>query len=194
MESFVTERLATWRAIDKEHFPKTKDFTTVVVKSHIILEQHLTRLISHYCRVPTYLENARLQFSQKIQLAKAFVYFPVPDEIWRSLELMNSIRNDVAHNLNPPKLANHITQARALPACSPHGKDSKAVRKVLKTDSGMIGLLFGYCSGFLQALDVTLAAIEKSKKDSWTSASEKHAKKKGAVKSKPKTSKPLINN
>jgi hypothetical protein len=174
VELLVRERVGSLRRLSEKHRPRTDDFTTVVLKAHLVLEQYLTRLISVYCRHPKYLEGARLTFWQKIQLAKAFVFFPIDEHIWRSLELVNSIRNDVAHNLDPPKLAGHIAEARALPACA--GTD-KNVREVLKTDAGMIKLLFGYCSGALEMVDAFIAAIEKDKNDQWMMA-ETNAQKK----------------
>jgi hypothetical protein len=180
MESFVDERIESWRKLADKHLPETDDFITVVLKAHLILEQYLTRLISRYCRVPKYLEAARLTFWQRIQLAKAFVFFPVPVEIWRALELVNQVRNDVAHNLSPSKLAGHIAAVRALPLCAPR---DKAQREMLKSDSGVIKFLFGYCSGFLGSLDVLISAMEEHKKESWLWAMEQEKAK--AVKNRP---------
>jgi hypothetical protein len=145
----------------------------VVLKAHLILEQYLTRLISRYCRLPKYLEAARLTFWQRIQLAKAFVFFPVPGEIWRALELLNSIRNDVAHNLSPRKLAGHIAEARGLPACAAR---NNAQRQVLKSDAGVIKLLLAYCSGYLEPVDLLISAMEEHKKDCWLWAMEQERK------------------
>jgi len=162
MESFVKERVESWRELSDKHFPDSNDFTDVVLKAHLILEQYLTRLISTYCRVPEYVEAARLTFWQKIQLVKALIFFPVPCGIWRALELLNSIRNDVAHNLSPSKLAGHIAEARGLPH---YTTSDKAER--LKTDLDVIKSLFGICSAFFQGVDVLISAMEKHKKESW---------------------------
>jgi hypothetical protein len=174
MDAFFKENVESWRKLADEHFPDTDDFTTVVLKAHLILEQYLTRLISRYCRVPKYLEAARLTFWQRIQLAKAFLFCPVPSEIWRGLELLNSIRNDVAHNLSPGKLAGHIAQVRGLPMCAPSNKGDE--QRLLKSDSGVIKCLFGFCSGSLQVVDVVIAAMEKDKKERWLASMEAEKK------------------
>ena len=175
VESFVKNRLESWREFDDKHFATTDDFVTVVVKGHLILEQYLTRLISEYCKFNNYLEDARLTFRQKIYLARALIYLPpqMLAGLWQVFELLNKIRNDVAHNLDSHKLKAHLLQLRAHPACK--AKD-KHERKILETDTGLLKCMFGYCSGYLQPVSVIVAGMEKSKRDAWSERLKKEAK------------------
>jgi hypothetical protein len=164
VEALVGERVGALRELSRKHLLKVDEFTTVVVKGHLVLEQYLMRMISVYCRLPKYLEEARLSFWQKIQLAKGFIFFPIEPDLWRAIELMNSIRNDVAHNLESPKLAGHIAEVRKLRCCSP---TSKEIREALKTDRGAVELTIGYCIGALQFVDATIATMERDKNERW---------------------------
>jgi hypothetical protein len=114
VEALLEERLSHWEEISRKHFPESEDLSLVVAKTHLILEQHLTALIAHYCPRPRFLPDARLKFSQKLYLVRALVLMPINDEIWAALKLLNTIRNDLAHNLEPPKLADHLSSAKTL--------------------------------------------------------------------------------
>jgi hypothetical protein len=48
-----------------------------------------------------------------VALIKAIVILPVPDELWPFLKLINQLRNDIAHDLEP-ELKKHLETVRAM--------------------------------------------------------------------------------
>jgi hypothetical protein len=163
VEKFVKSRMANWRELSLRHFPESDDFITVVVKGHLLLEQYLTALIGHYCVFPERLVEARLSFLQKLRLTKALLFLPVSDHIWEALELLNKIRNDVAHNLDKSsKLAAHLSRMRGLTPI--FGNVDEATLKDLKDDTQAVKFLVSHCEGYLTPVDVLVATAEKKMK------------------------------
>jgi len=145
VEALVKERLSHWEEISRKHFPESEDLSLVVAKTHLILEQHLTALIAHCCPCPRHLPDARLRFGQKLCLVQALVLMPIADQIWDALKLLNTIRNDLAHNLEPPKLADHLSSAKTLAASV--AKAGIGPKPTLATNSDVIKYLSGSAQG-----------------------------------------------
>ena len=81
--------------------PHRKDAELVLLKAHILIEEQVRLLIDR--RLPNSAAlreaNSELECKQAIQLAKAF--FPPDHEkwLWKALEKLNKMRNDIAHNI-----------------------------------------------------------------------------------------------
>jgi hypothetical protein len=162
LEALVDERLSHWQEFSQKHFPKSDDLSLIVSKAHLILEQYLTTLIAHYCPRPQYISEVRLGFAQKICLVQALVLVPIKDEIWITLKLLNTIRNDLAHNLEPPKLADHLSSAKTL--ASNIASSGIGLKPTLDTDVEAIKYLAGISEGYLQAVDAFVAVMETQRK------------------------------
>jgi hypothetical protein len=78
----------------------------IVLKGHLLVEQLLTALLSHHCHTSAALRDANLRFYQKMHLVKAMISPLFPDECWQWVELINQLRNDFAHELEPPNSNN----------------------------------------------------------------------------------------
>lgn len=82
--------------------PSESDPTYLVLKAHLLVEEVLYEFLRSQSHQPKYIEDARLSFSQCISLAKAFHRFSRPDWwAWSALSKLNSLRNLLAHNLEP---------------------------------------------------------------------------------------------
>jgi len=125
------------------------------------VEQLLTALLSHYCHTSAQLGEARLQFRQKMGLVKAIVSPPLPEECWKMLKLINQLRNDFAHELEPPKLQQHLESVRAI--AEPHRKAApNEFQFVFDTDEGRVKFLISFCIGFLASVDSVIHLKKKS--------------------------------
>ncbi len=80
----------------KQHMTD-KEPLEVVIRGHLWVEASVIRLIDRALRVPSALEDARLSFAQRVQLARALG--AVSDEEARVISKLNRIRNRVAHTL-----------------------------------------------------------------------------------------------
>lgn len=158
----LEERATHWRDLADKNFSGISELSLIVLKGHLLLEQLLTALISHYARSSADLSEARLQFTQKVALVKAFVVFPFPSEFWGLLKVLNQLRNDFAHELQPKKLEEHLKVVRAM--ASVHRKTTeKQFLSVFDTDEGSLKMIISYWLGFLTPVDSLIHIMERSK-------------------------------
>ena len=96
------------------HLSEVDDLTLVVLKGHLLMEELLNDIIADFCELPEYVEEARLSFFHKSKLVRALsgqdVQGQPTDDPWRSLEALNSLRNQLAHHLEPKHLEQKIDQ------------------------------------------------------------------------------------
>ena len=90
-----------------EHMPDTDDLALVVLKGHLLVEEVLVELTDLVLPHSQELDNARLTFYQRACVVKAAIPSK-PDDCWPLVFALNSLRNDLAHNLEPPKLQAHL--------------------------------------------------------------------------------------
>jgi hypothetical protein len=92
--------------------PTIDDPALVVLKGHLLIEELLNDIIENCCDLPQYVSEAKLSFIQKTKLARAFLGKNIKgeniDEPWRSLEELNSLRNHLAHHVEPKDLDKKI--------------------------------------------------------------------------------------
>ncbi|MBF7728750.1 hypothetical protein [Pseudomonas sp. N040] len=92
------------------HLPAIDDPILVVLKGHLLAEEILENLIKAKCRKPETLDNVEIGFFLKAKLARALVGdthsngLIFPTSVWDMLEALNSLRNELAHALEPKKL------------------------------------------------------------------------------------------
>ena len=100
----------------RRHFPRrSNDFTLVVLKGHLLLEESVNHLLAVLLRKPEAIESANLRFRQKLCLirslapegAKGLEDPEGPGSIFRILdavEKLNTMRNRLAHHLDHPQI------------------------------------------------------------------------------------------
>ena len=93
------------------HLPlKTTDRTLVVLKGHLLIEEMLRDFVSKHFQDPQQLADARLTFHQCLCLAKAIDTDPLREKLWRTVEKLNTLRNKLAHSLEPKELEKHVKE------------------------------------------------------------------------------------
>lgn len=90
-----------------DHMPDTDDLALVVLKGHLLVEEVLVELTDLVLPHSQNLDNARLSFHQRACVMKAAIPSRT-DDCWQLIFALNSLRNDLAHNLEPPKLHDHL--------------------------------------------------------------------------------------
>lgn len=87
------------------HLPlETTDRLTVVLKGHLLVEELLREYIWSQFESPGELDKARLSFHHCLCMAKALSAGNTDDKLWESVERLNGLRNQLAHNLEPKAL------------------------------------------------------------------------------------------
>ncbi len=85
-------------------FLPSNDVTLMALKGHLLIEEQLVSILKSRVSYSKALEEARLSFFQRLCLAKALGYRKENDWVWHSIKKLNSVRNDLAHKVEPAKL------------------------------------------------------------------------------------------
>ncbi len=91
--------------------PAAEDPTYLVLKAHLLAEEVLYRFIESQAYRPDSLSEARLGFAQLVALSRSFHRYSKEDWWgWVALKKLNSLRNLLAHNLEPKDLKDRIIE------------------------------------------------------------------------------------
>ena len=128
------------------HLPSSDDPTLVVLKGHLLAEEILENLIKSKCRFPEALDGIEIGFFLKAKLARALIGNSLPngllltDTVWGMLEALNSLRNELAHTLEPRKLEAKI-QKFLLCAPIPNKTTTSKQQSNIALHSAIVGTL-----------------------------------------------------
>ena len=95
-----------------EHLYCEDDITLVVLKGHLLIEDSLMTIIRKFVPHGEFINEARLGFFQKVQIARSLSWDEHRNEAWELALKLNRVRNDMAHALEHPKVEDHIRALR----------------------------------------------------------------------------------
>lgn len=88
-----------------KHFPRTDDLTLIIIKGHLLIEVEINTLLMLLVKNIKHLEKAKLTFYQKNCLLESLLLKGnIKGTIFKKIEMINNIRNQIAHNLEPKAL------------------------------------------------------------------------------------------
>jgi len=163
MRALINPRTRQSKELFNKHFSEfPDDLTLIVLKGHLLVERSLTAIISHYAQPSADLASVGLRFYQKVALAKALVpsfIFIFPQEFWSFVDLLNQLRNDLAHQLESKKLEKHLEAMRTMFTAHQKflGWDS------YPTDEAKLKMLISFWLGMLDPMEAFVHALEQSK-------------------------------
>ena len=129
--------------------PKTQDLSLIVLKGHLLIEEILQEIINQHLKEPDALSDARLTFFHRLRLVQALTGKTA--RVWKSVEKLNQIRNQLAHKLEPSDLESRIDEfikdwaEDTFTTCSDSKERAKRLRNTL-------ALICGYAVGYGEAL------------------------------------------
>ena len=82
----------------KEHLPRSRNLELVILKCHLLIEFMFNQYIDLIAPTEGVIESERFNFKQKETLVH-MLGFPSDPLFFPSIDLLNSIRNSVAHTL-----------------------------------------------------------------------------------------------
>lgn len=82
-----------------------RDSSLVILKGHLLLEVALKDYISKRVRFPSRLNEGQVSFSSLVLFASSLEDCDKDRWLWEALKMANKIRNQIAHNLDHPKLS-----------------------------------------------------------------------------------------
>ena len=156
LQALVDERQKHWKELVDKHFPpEGTDFTLVVLKAHMLIEQYLNALIIRHCGHPEHIEDIRFQYKDKITLVKALMTFALADQVWEGVLLINTLRNALAHNLESPNLQNHKANLRRLANGIPYSIPNINAN----TEYGALYTVYAFCQLHLGLTETLMGPI-----------------------------------
>ena len=133
-----------------QEFVKNGDVESVLIlKGHLVIEELLTMAITATTGSEKEITEAKLSFSQKRLIAKALAGPNKSDGIWKIIDTLNKLRNDVGHNLTPQKSENLVDKLRSQLI----GRDSVAYGLIPNPNDSnqIISHAVSFSIGFLEA-------------------------------------------
>lgn len=94
----------------RKHLPSGSDISLIALKGHLLAEEALDDLIRCYCKEPEHLEDVEIRFLVKARFARALSGHLVWTGLWPLLDALNTVRNDLAHNLDSSKLRDRVNR------------------------------------------------------------------------------------
>lgn len=91
--------LEKYGALVNEHMQFVDQFAQTITTGHLIVEHALDNILEVLSFYPKYVKAARLGFRQKVSLARSLAQRHADVSIWGVISAINSMRNEVAHNL-----------------------------------------------------------------------------------------------
>lgn len=88
--------------------PDKPDLTLVVLKAHLLLEEIIERIVQTVVAHGDLLDTLKLGFFHKAVLAQAMSWTKHDSPVWDIVFAINSLRNELAHSLESPKLQQRI--------------------------------------------------------------------------------------
>ena len=85
-----------------KHLPLNgTDRVVVVLKGHLLVEELLREYVNNHFENAEILKDARLTFHQYLCLSRGFSVDESNEKLWTSIEKLNTLRNKLAHSLEP---------------------------------------------------------------------------------------------
>jgi len=97
--------------------PKVSDEIVTVLKGHLLIEEKINDLIKKRLPNPEPLLKARPRFSHKLSLLESLIVGQIKKtprggysvrKLWHALRELNTIRNEIAHDLAPKRLQKKV--------------------------------------------------------------------------------------
>lgn len=89
--------------LSDKHLSEDLDELSLILKSHLLIEELLRDFCEHSVGQPKYLRDARLTFKQIFYLARSIYTLNVPrlEWTWGAVASLNDMRNLMAHAIEP---------------------------------------------------------------------------------------------
>jgi hypothetical protein len=86
-----------------QHINKETDTTIIILKGHLLVEETLSEILKYTLKEsnPMTIKIHNMMFAQKANLVWALKHDKIKLNIWPSLKRLNTIRNKMAHSLEP---------------------------------------------------------------------------------------------
>jgi len=86
------------------------ELSQTILKGHLLLEEELSMILDSTIGGPDIISEAKLTFFQKLKLVQAAFCDEISPETWGAIEKLNSLRNQMAHQVESPRIPKLISE------------------------------------------------------------------------------------
>lgn len=157
--------LDKYAALFHEKMGQIDPLLQAVLTGHLIIETALDNILTIVFFHPEHVfKEARLGFSQKVQVVRAYGLRKDDNSIWDLVLAVNSVRNEIAHNLAGEKRDARLQQLRSLFMAEASGEMQTALEvewKRLKDvpDQVIVVWACSLCTGFLGEFEADVSSL-----------------------------------
>ncbi len=90
------------------------DTSQIILKGHLVAEDMMNKAIESFVLHAEHIDNARLQFHQKLELCRALSLSDNKNKMWNLLKQINVVRNALSHSLDENRRSKAITSLRSI--------------------------------------------------------------------------------
>ncbi len=142
-----------------KHTGEIDELQQAILTGHLIIETVLNNVISTIFFHPDYIEEGRFRFEQKVRIARAYALRKDEDDIWDLILAVNSLRNEIAHNLESEKRNAKMGRVRELLINDPALASAKTLKKA--PDKEIAGYACALCTGYLATLEEDTRSLRR---------------------------------
>ncbi|MEP0202976.1 hypothetical protein [Bauldia litoralis] len=157
--------LDKYAALFHEKMGQTDPLLQAVVIGHLIIETALDNILAVIFFHPEQIfKEARLSFSQKVHVVRAYGLRKDDNSIWDLILAVNSVRNEIAHNLAGEKRNARLKQLRSLFMAEASGEMQAALEKDWKRlkdvpDTAIVVWACSLSTGFLGEFEADVSSL-----------------------------------
>lgn len=96
----MTMELSDLQAKFMDEIRYVDDLAQIVLKGHLVIEDLLNKALGSFFIHGDLIDNARLQFHQKLELCKAISVSEHQNNVWNLVKKINVLRNALSHSLD----------------------------------------------------------------------------------------------
>ncbi|KRP85080.1 hypothetical protein AOQ72_04980 [Bradyrhizobium yuanmingense] len=142
----------------RQHLHQVDEIANVILRGHLEIERHLDTVLDLIFFRPEHFRKIRLEFSDKIRLAKS--YCPNPDaRDWTVIKCLNEARNSIAHHRSERARATKVAAIRQSISGFGTPDFQREVREA--DDKEMIVLAAAVASGFLAFVESSVQEVRE---------------------------------
>jgi hypothetical protein len=90
------------------------DTAQIILKGHLLAEDLMNQALEAYVLHGKHVEDARLQFNQKLELCKSISVSENKNNMWNLIKKLNVVRNALSHSLDVERREKAINSLRSI--------------------------------------------------------------------------------
>lgn len=160
-----SSHLDKYAALFNEKMGQPDPLLQAVLTGHLIIETALENILALVFFHPEHVfKEARLSFSQKVHIVRAYGLRKDDNSFWDLILAVNSVRNEIAHNLAGEKRDARLQQLRSLFIAEASGEMQATLEKDWKRlkdvpDPTIVVWACSLCTGFLGEFEADISSL-----------------------------------